>query len=268
MATGPGLFDTLRDLAGNDEAAEVLGCPRGTVAIRLARARDRLRRKLEKRGFGPTAALPALPLTGALPYGLLRSTCQMVQSAATDPTTPDSVINLVDGMGKTMLLEKCRSLMLVLLVVTLLGLAGIGALLAQAPLAPGIVVAWAPVPENQKPPTPAEQRLAERIKDLLDERRRSALIWATQQDEQFIAGRGTLDVLLHATERLAHAELELAATKERRIAIRQDQVERMKKYLDINKARFEAGRASIADVEQTRYFYLDARIELEREKER
>src|SRR5262249_13107360 len=40
-----------------DEAALVLGCPRGTVASRLARARERLRLRLAGRGLALTAAL-------------------------------------------------------------------------------------------------------------------------------------------------------------------------------------------------------------------
>src|SRR5262249_51745104 len=35
----------------NEEAARRLGCPKGTVLSRLARARDRLRRRLERRGL-------------------------------------------------------------------------------------------------------------------------------------------------------------------------------------------------------------------------
>jgi RNA polymerase sigma factor (sigma-70 family) len=36
----------------NEAAARELGCPKGTVLSRLARARDRLRQRLEQRGFG------------------------------------------------------------------------------------------------------------------------------------------------------------------------------------------------------------------------
>ncbi len=47
-----------------DEAARRLGCPAGTVHSRLARARDKLRRSLTRRGV----VLPAAALTAALSH--------------------------------------------------------------------------------------------------------------------------------------------------------------------------------------------------------
>ena len=52
----------------NEEAAQSLGCPRGTVLSRLARARQRLRRRLVKRGIAPAAT--------ALTAGLTRARCR------------------------------------------------------------------------------------------------------------------------------------------------------------------------------------------------
>jgi RNA polymerase sigma factor (sigma-70 family) len=46
----------------NEEAARLLGCPKGTVLSRLARARERLRGQLARRGL----AFAALPLAGLL----------------------------------------------------------------------------------------------------------------------------------------------------------------------------------------------------------
>ena len=42
-----------------DNAARQLGCPRGTVASRLARARERLHRRVTRRGVGLAVAAPA-----------------------------------------------------------------------------------------------------------------------------------------------------------------------------------------------------------------
>src|SRR5262245_28927050 len=48
----------------NEEAAGVLGCPTGTVATRLSRARDRLRARLGRHGVGVTAGALAAVLAG------------------------------------------------------------------------------------------------------------------------------------------------------------------------------------------------------------
>src|SRR5262245_38458426 len=44
----------------NEEAARQLGCPEGTIQSRLSRARERLRRRLERRGWDLSASLAAL----------------------------------------------------------------------------------------------------------------------------------------------------------------------------------------------------------------
>jgi multidrug efflux system membrane fusion protein len=51
-----------------DQAAVQLGCPRGTVASRLARARERLRRRLVRRGLTLTGAAVATALSTAESY--------------------------------------------------------------------------------------------------------------------------------------------------------------------------------------------------------
>jgi hypothetical protein len=62
----------------NEQAARVLGCPRGSVAARLAQARERLRECLARRGFAAPSAGVAAALAGAaqaaVPLPLLDST--------------------------------------------------------------------------------------------------------------------------------------------------------------------------------------------------
>jgi RNA polymerase sigma factor (sigma-70 family) len=62
----------------HDEAARRLGCPRGTVAVRLLRAKERLRGRLERRGFTLGAAALAAAIARrevmALPDTLLTRT--------------------------------------------------------------------------------------------------------------------------------------------------------------------------------------------------
>jgi RNA polymerase sigma factor (sigma-70 family) len=62
----------------NEEAARLLGCPKGTVLSRLAWARQRLRSRLTRRGVTPSAGLFTLLLaqTASVPAVLVRSTVQ------------------------------------------------------------------------------------------------------------------------------------------------------------------------------------------------
>jgi RNA polymerase sigma factor (sigma-70 family) len=57
-----------------EEAARELGCPRATVATRLARARQRLQARLARRGLAPSVAL-VVPDVSALLSALLADTC-------------------------------------------------------------------------------------------------------------------------------------------------------------------------------------------------
>ena len=65
-----------------------LGCRRGTVLSRLARARDRLRRRLERRGFSLDVLMPATFSDGRMfssatvPAELVQSTVRAVSSLA------------------------------------------------------------------------------------------------------------------------------------------------------------------------------------------
>jgi RNA polymerase sigma factor (sigma-70 family) len=84
------------------DAARELGCPRGTVVTRLARARERLRARLARRGIGlPAAALAAVlgrnAASAAIPPGLLRSAVSAGLAVASaggsvGPASPGAVI--------------------------------------------------------------------------------------------------------------------------------------------------------------------------------
>jgi RNA polymerase sigma factor (sigma-70 family) len=84
----------LCDLQGltRNEAAELLGCPAGTVGGRLARARKRLRDRLKRRGVEPSVALPFTPelaLTAAAWRTSLEAATRTASLfAAGNPATP------------------------------------------------------------------------------------------------------------------------------------------------------------------------------------
>jgi hypothetical protein len=105
----------------NEQAAEHLGCPKGTVLSRLSRAREQLRRRLSRRGVDLTACLP-IPLAVA-PANLVHSVLR--GATVRDAAFSTSVVSLAEGVLLGMGMQKVRVAALVLF--TLVALAGAGA---------------------------------------------------------------------------------------------------------------------------------------------
>ena len=123
-----------------EQAATRLGCPLGTVRSRLARARDRLHRRLTRRGIAPLAGLvaAALEATSAeaarlslVPSPLIRSTVtagtQIVAGRAINDVVSTSVAVLTQNILRSMLMMKIKTVAVALV---LIGLGAYGASLA------------------------------------------------------------------------------------------------------------------------------------------
>jgi RNA polymerase sigma factor (sigma-70 family) len=111
------------------EAARQLGCPRGTVAVRLARARQKLRARLTRRGVALTAALPAaLASSSAVSAALVKAAVRGALGYALGTTAgalSTSVFTLTEGVVRAMLLSKLKLVAVVLMATALAG-AGVG----------------------------------------------------------------------------------------------------------------------------------------------
>jgi RNA polymerase sigma factor (sigma-70 family) len=130
-----------------DEAAGRLGRPRGTIGVRLARARERLRIRLSGRGVGLGAAALTTALTNeaaaALPAALLSSTLRLAVGRAAVVSGP--VLALSEGVIRTMFLSQLKSTTAAVAVVIALGLGGFG-----------VRTLAADGPEKDAPPAAAE----------------------------------------------------------------------------------------------------------------
>jgi RNA polymerase sigma factor (sigma-70 family) len=126
----------LCDLEGKTrkEVALRLGCPEGTVAGRLARARTMLANRLRKRGLaitgGALAAILSQEMASAcVPASVVTSTTKAVTLMAAGQTMAgvisSKVAALTNGVLKTMLLTKLKTATTA--VFLMLGVAGLGA---------------------------------------------------------------------------------------------------------------------------------------------
>jgi RNA polymerase sigma factor (sigma-70 family) len=121
------------------QAGRRLGCPQGTVAGRLARAKERLRGQLSRRGItlsaAALAALDAPEAGAAVPAALACSTAQAALLAATGQAASIGLIaatgtTLVKGVLQTMSTSKLATT--VFLLVLAAGTTGVGLVARQA----------------------------------------------------------------------------------------------------------------------------------------
>ena len=99
----------------NEEAAVILGCPKGTILSRLSRAREKLRRRLTRRGLGLSAGLIATMLSqsavsATVPPALADSTVKaaltVAGGAAAAGLISANVATLTEGVLKAMLFPR------------------------------------------------------------------------------------------------------------------------------------------------------------------
>jgi RNA polymerase sigma factor (sigma-70 family) len=134
----------------NEEAAHLVGCPRGTVLSRLAWARERLRGRLARRGVALSAGLLADALVrearAAVPPPLATATSQAgVQFAVTGVLSPGlvpaGVLSLTVGVCRIMALTRIK---VVAILFALLGASGMAGLFSYR--------GRAEMPKEVKPP--------------------------------------------------------------------------------------------------------------------
>jgi hypothetical protein len=84
--------------------------------------------------------------------------------------------------------------------------------------------------------------------------------------QEFLAGRGTLAILIETFQRLLQAEIDLSTKRPDWIAVYEAQLLRAQLVEFVNEERYNAGRISIQDYEQSRFQRIRTQIMLERIK--
>jgi hypothetical protein len=113
-----------------------------------------------------------------------------------------------------------------------------------------------------------ESKASPRLQTLLAERQAAARTELRTRHEQFLAGRGTLDILVGASERLLEAERDLYPTRKDQVAAWKRHVRLLEDVEKTVKDIYDAGRASLADYSQAKFARLNAEIGLERAQEK
>jgi glucose/arabinose dehydrogenase len=150
----------LCDLQGltRRDAARQLGCPEGTVAGRLARARALLTKRLARHGLGTSAGVLAAALAhnvaaAAVPASVISSTINAASLSASGNAAgviAPKVTALTEGVLKTMLLKKLQIATAVLVMLSLFT-AGAGGLLYPMKAAEQLPLPKAPRAALQDP---------------------------------------------------------------------------------------------------------------------
>jgi RNA polymerase sigma factor (sigma-70 family) len=144
----------------HDQAAAILGCPRGSMAARLAAARERLRERLARRGFvagaaGLAAALATTVARATVPLPLLDGTVRAAlwfasPQACTTGFVSARAVALARGTFRALFLDRLKIAALLVAAVT---------------LATGAALLLNAAPQSEPPGLPGKQPPADARKD-------------------------------------------------------------------------------------------------------
>jgi RNA polymerase sigma factor (sigma-70 family) len=252
----------------NDEAARRLGCPLGTIASRLATARERLRGRLMRRGITLSSSLLASVLAvdalsatvpGTVCEAAITSALAFTSGAALSGAAATSSILLAKGVLRSMLLSRIRTVFIVLAILGLVGIGG-GYLATQ----PGADAR----PQDRPPALAAGDDVgAKRVAELLKLRRDAAEAVFEFRIKKVEAGAALADEAFFACSlRLHQAELDLCRTRAERVEACTTHMNRMNRADQILQAQFQAGKINIGDGAVGTYYRADAELRLERAK--
>ena len=252
------------------EAAAELHVPEGTLSSRLARAREKLRRRLERRGVSvPTAVLVTALAENAgvaapqeLVATVVRETCCRKSPIAGVVTSPIQV--LAEGVLHSMRVQQLIHVCGAVLCAAVVG-GGVGLGLAQQAVSEE-KSAVAPTGPAPKATVARPKGDPARLRKLMQQRLDAVNRQIEGLDERVRLGKDPVIVLLDAYTNRLKAELELATDRTARLAAYEGHVERLKDVEELTRVLESAGMRARQEVAQVEYLRLDAEVQLERER--
>jgi hypothetical protein len=113
-------------------------------------------------------------------------------------------------------------------------------------------------------PVPQKKGDSPEVKALLKERRDALAKAVEARSAEYLAGRGTQAAMLRVCRELLKVKLELAMEPAERIAAHEEHFNAMRKFAEVVKEGFEAGRIKAADHFEMHAARLEAEIGLRR----
>jgi RNA polymerase sigma factor (sigma-70 family) len=267
---------------GRKEAAGRLGCPEGTVASRLTRARTLLAGRLARRGLalsaGSLAAVLAEQTSPACVPAALASVTAL--AAARSAVGQTAIAGLVSARVATLTKGVLQAMLLTNLKRAALGLLAVCALLAGAAVSTRVLTAGPATPPappesprsgpalaraDNKDEKPEDRPTTEsKVRTLLKERLAAVRQLADRVKELHKRGAAAVEAVRQADLRVFKAELELCETDKERVAVHEKIVRVFKDVEDRVAQLHKQGTAAEGEVLEAKLNRLDAEIALER----
>jgi RNA polymerase sigma factor (sigma-70 family) len=274
-----------------EQAATQIGCPVGTIRVRLSRARHRLRARLERRGFGP-GRVSGLAWFLRDPVGIstpdavtvaegLQANTEWVDATLRAAraltmgrdimagTVSASVLSLYEGGIKAMIIGGWRTAAVWLLATGTIGASAI--VLGAGGSGPAGQENVAS-PRSQPPAARARQQEAvkeptvdldspQTLRNEIERRVNAARQRLDAQLAFYKEGRITIDRYIDASRQLMLAETAAGSTRDQRLAAAKAHWDRMTEVLKLEQDELEKGRGTVADVAEAVLAHENATFE-------
>jgi RNA polymerase sigma factor (sigma-70 family) len=268
-----------------EQAARRIGCPVGTVRVRLSRARERLQSRLTRRGLGPGpvaavgwfangtgGGLPTISTAVAdwVPVGASRieATVGAARALGTSRAgmagmVPASVFELYEGGVRAMMINRWMTAAAWLLAAGMMGagvigFAGVGAGGQEKAAPPGDRRPAAEATRRKASEPPIDFDSPETLRKQTERRVNAARQRIDAQRAYYEEGRITIGRFIDASRKLMLAEIAANSSREQRVAAIKAHWDRIAEVQRREQDELEKGKGNVADLSEAVVAYENA----------